>query len=349
MNNQRTIINVVSGKGGTGKTLLTSVLADMLGNSGESEVLVIDLDVFVRGLTSLLYFYRSEKLHITNKGELSVSDIFVKKVSYAPSISEKLGISKYRSFEVFPAVSKINEILNFQDIVPNTRKEAKAIVSFILESIPKKYRFVILDSRAGYDELVAATHELSDVSICVEEQDSISRVTSDNLIAQLNANSDTPLFRLVNKGRGINSVEDLETTISSVTDLGIIPFDMDVLNSFGAKTFWDEISHSLYRAALARAWNRLSDKLELGIKLSTPRVSPIGNEKFESRFGMLGIKDRIFLLYGIMLSSLGFGYGLFGSELLNILERDPIRTASLLAGVIGVGLSFYVFLKGPKK
>ena len=47
------IINLVSGKGGTGKSLLTAVLGRALAREGLN-VLIIDLDIFVRGLTILL-------------------------------------------------------------------------------------------------------------------------------------------------------------------------------------------------------------------------------------------------------------------------------------------------------
>ncbi|MNC62134.1 hypothetical protein D3C75_1121260 [compost metagenome] len=124
------------------------------------------MDVFVRGLTSLLYFHRDEKLHIVEKDKLTVSDFFVKKIFYP---SENLGIVKYRSFDVLPAVHRIDQKLNFQDLAPNTKSEAKEILAALIRSLSDKYRYIILDSRAGYDELVAATHELSTISICVEE------------------------------------------------------------------------------------------------------------------------------------------------------------------------------------
>ncbi|MCK4794892.1 MAG: hypothetical protein KAV87_64780, partial [Desulfobacteraceae bacterium] len=186
--------------------------------------------------------------------------------------------------------------------------------------------------------------------ICVEEQDPISRVTSDNLIAQLSANSSTPLFRLVNKARGFATPDELEDSPRSVTDLGMIPFDMDVLNSFGTRSFWDEITHSLYRSALASVWNRLSAKLNLRVKLSPPRVSPMGNERLESRFGVLSWRDRIFFQYGLIIALIGFGYGLLGEDMFTSFMRDPIRTASMAMGIIGVAFAFSVFIKKqPKK
>ena len=248
-----------------------------------------------------------------------------------------------------PAVSRIDQLLNFQDLVPDNRDEAKRIVENLLSQIPDKYRFVILDSRAGYDELIAATHNLSHVSICVEEQDPISRVTADNLVAQLRRDSQTPLFRLVNKARGIKSEKDLEREARGVTDLGLIPFDMDVLNSFGSKDFWEEIARSLYRSALARAWNRLASKLQLGVELKPPRMSPVGSERLEARVGLLSWRDRVFLLYGLLIAVFGMTYGLFGRELIHLFSEDPLRLMGFVMGVVGLVFSFSVFLRtrGP--
>ncbi|MCI0560053.1 MAG: AAA family ATPase [Nitrososphaera sp.] len=339
------VINVVSGKGGTGKTLLACVLADMLGNTPDSKVLVIDLDFFVRGLTSLLYFHREEKLHITLEHELPVSSFFIQKRVDPNQNSDRVAIVKYRSFDVVPAVSRIDERLNYQDIGPDNKSEAKRVLQNLLGQLPPDYRFVFLDSRAGYDELIAATHELSDVSICVEEQDPISRVTADNLVAQLGQDAKTPLFRLINKARGIVSPKQLDTETKSITDLGLIPFDMDVLNSFGAKDFWEQVSRSLYRWALARAWNRLSAKLQLGVDIHLPRLSPVASERAEARIGMLAILERILFFYGLIIAASGILYGLWGRQLLYILSEDPTRLASLLMGFAGLGIALFAFLR----
>ena len=74
----RIIINVISGKGGTGKTLLTAVMAELLANAG-ADVLAIDMDVFVRGLTALLYFHKNEVINITKKNEWPISAFFKNK------------------------------------------------------------------------------------------------------------------------------------------------------------------------------------------------------------------------------------------------------------------------------
>lgn len=339
-----TVLNVISGKGGTGKTLLACVLADMLGNSSDTRVLVVDLDFFVRGLTSLLYFHQEERLTVSPQRELTVSDVFIQKRVTGFNPAERLAVIKYRSFDVLPAVSRIDALLNFQDLSPDNRTEATSILRNLLDHIPPGYRFIILDSRAGYDELIAATHELSDASLIVEEQDPISKVTADNLYNQLRSDSSPPIFRLVNKVRGIRFESQLQTA-RGVTDLGSIPFDMDVMNSFGSGTFWEDITRSLYRSALARAWNVLSGKLDLGVELRLPRVSPVASERLEAQLGIVSSKDRVILMYGFLLGIVGLGYGLFGREIVQAFREDPLRAISVGAGLIGVALTLSVYVR----
>ena len=341
---ERIIINVISGKGGTGKTLLSCVLADMLGNHPNAQVVIVDLDIFVRGLTSLLYFHQEERLRVADEDEYVVADFFVKKLTSVTMTHRPLAIKNYRSFGVVPAVGRIDETLDYPDISPNDLEQASMILQNILDHIPDRYRFVILDSRAGYDELIAATHKLSTVSVCVEEQDPISQVTADNLVAQLR-HSKIPVFRLINKARGIKSERDLDRETRNIGDLGVIPFDMDVLNNFGSKHFWDEIARSLYRSAAARVWNRLSAKMRFDVELTPPRISPVGNEALETYIGMLSTRDRVFFLYGIFIGVCGITYGFFGSNLIRMLKEEPFRLVMFMMGIIGILFSLVAFLR----
>ena len=337
------IINVISGKGGTGKTLLTAVIAEMLGNKG-ARVLVVDLDVFVRGLTVLLYFQKNESLKITKEDEWSVSDFF--KFKGNENYYKKIAISKYRSFDVFPSVASVDEVLNFKDIMPNSIEEANVILCSILESIPEKYEFVFFDSRAGYDELIAATHRISDFSLCVEEDDEISMVTSDNLIAQLKADTDKPILRIKNKTRQIQK----DNQSLGITFVGSIPFDTDVMNSFGTKSFWDDIGKSLYKDYLIKAWNSLAKKLELDTFLDNKRMSPIGNQKIEKSLSMLSSFNRILFIYGIILILLSFLLIFGGNDFWLKLLYDPTRMLGLIVSIFGVFLTMLsVVINNRKK
>lgn len=349
------IISVISGKGGTGKTLLTAVLADMLGNRGAS-ILIVDLDIFVRGLTSLLFYYKQEALALSKEGELTVSDFFLNKNLSQTNRSvdikqkDKLATSRYRSFDILPAVPSVDTLLDFNDISPDNRKAAEQIIKKILRQISKDYEIVIFDCRAGYDELIAAAHYLSDITISVEEDDVIARVTADNLVKQLQKVSQkTPLFRVTNKARNVKSEKDLDREIRKVTDLGSIPFDIDVMNSFGAHTFWDDISKTLYRTALARVWNRLNQKMELGLELPTYRFSAISSELLESRIGKLSFGERVFFVYGILMAIVGFTIVFIGYDRLRQVFLNPIEAVSLMIAFLGVFLTIYSVIKPGRK
>jgi septum site-determining protein MinD len=357
---QAKVINIVSGKGGTGKTLFSAILAEMLGNKG-IHTLVVDMDVFVRGLTALLYFQQGQSLRISQQKEWAVSDFFTKKESLLRGREKplKLSVHRYRSFDVCPSVPRIDELLNFNDVAPNTRDEALEILRLLLKVIPDEYRYVILDSRAGYDELISATHLVSDLSICVQEDDDISNVTANNLVRQLERDSEilkreeqteSVIFRVINKARHIKTLKDLERYGGfGVTYLGAIPFDMDVMNSFGEKTFWEDISKSLYKTAVARIWNMLSTRMDFKDELLVPRISPFASESFESKFGFITLRNRVVFVYGIILGFLGIIFGIFGTNIVREALYNPVQAFSLAIGVLSLILAFLSVLKGQAK
>lgn len=338
------IINIVSGKGGTGKTLLSAVLADILGNAGKM-VLVIDLDIFVRGLTTLLYFQKNESLKVIESDNLSVSDFLIKEFRD----DKELSISRYRCFDVLPSVDSVDKILNYRDIMPNSIKKTKDILFFLLSKINLKYDYdyIFLDSRAGYDELVAAAHEVSDFSICVEEDDNISMITSENLIAQLKNDSKKPVLRIKNKVR--KHLQEEYNISLGISFIGDIPFDTDVMNSFGTESFWEDINKSMYKEALINVWNSLAKKMDLDIQIKNKRISPLISKKFEKRLSMLSTINRIIFLYGIVITLLSFFIATNGADFLKDILADPIRQLSLFMGIFGVFLISYSIIRNNRK
>jgi len=342
------IINVTSGKGGTGKTILCAILADLLGNSGV-RVLLVDLDFFVRGLTSLLYFHKKEALFLADEKQLTVSDLFINKYNRKKDfLVSELGISRYRSFDVLPSVSRIDELLNYKDIMPDDRDIAIKTIDGLISKIPDVYDLIILDCRSGYDELISGIHIRSSLTICVEEEDQISKVTSDNLVKQLQNDSKTPLFRLINKARNLETDKDLELANRGINEIGPVPFDMDVLKSFGEPDFWERINRSLYKAGVIKAWNRLCTKMSLNYELKDTRISPLPFKSVENILSLFGGYDRILIFYGVIIAFLGFGLALTGRELFYFMREDPLRMAGFLGGILGVLIVLIALLKSKK-
>jgi septum site-determining protein MinD len=341
-------INVVSGKGGTGKTLLCTILAELLGNQNIS-VLVIDMDIFVRGLTALLYFHKGESLRLSNDDELTISDIFYNDRFYR---KDKLAIHKYRSFDIVPAVSRIDQIFDLEKEMIFDFGHNDEIFNKIKELIPKdKYDYVFLDCRAGYDSLVSTIHENSDLTICVQEEDDISEVTANNLIRQLERDSSRKtIFKLINKTRNAKTIEELEKKQrKGIASIGYIPFDMDVLNSFGERSFWEDISRSLYKAAVAESWNKLALKAELKHNLYFKRYSPLGSDNVEKLLGVLGQSDRLLAFMGLMLGIMGIIYSFLGHHILYLLNDRPDLLISVIVSMFGFTLFIFSFLHKKKK
>jgi septum site-determining protein MinD len=339
-------INVVSGKGGTGKTLLCTILAELLGNQNVN-VLILDMDIFVRGLTALLYFQKGESLKLTSGHELSISDIFYPEKPF----EGKLAIHKYRSFDICPAVERINQIFDSEREMISDYKHNNMSFHRIMDLIPQdQYDYVFFDCRAGYDSLVSAIHERSDMTICVQEEDDISEVTANNLIRQLERDSSRKtIFKIVNKARNIKTYDDLERKKSQgLSFLGYIPFDMDVMNSFGEKSFWDDISRSLYKSAAAETWNRLAAKGELKHTLHYKRYSPLINDTFERPFGFLSSPDRVFALMGLMLGLMGLLYTVLGKDLIYIINMRPDQLISFIITFVGFAMFLFSFLRRRK-
>ncbi len=360
------IINVISGKGGTGKTLLTAVLADSLGKAG-SNILVIDLDIFVRGLTTMYYYQNDQCDTLVTEDELSVSDIFLER---DVSSSKKMSIKMYnnRSFQIVPAVKEISQTYQFHDIMPNTISEALDIIGCILDKVQRQdttLDYIFLDSRAGYDEVVAAAYLLSTYSVCVDEEDNISLVTADNLVDQFkNLNNDKIKNILKEKGisteldrrrvyRLRNKTRDYDTSISmGVNFLGFIPFDVDVMRNFGSKQFWNEITKTLYMEGTCKVWNSLAKKQNLSPILNYSHPSSVGSKEIEKRLSSLPTLSRMGYLYGFFLLVLGALLIFTQSGLWEaIFKGDPYIIIGLLVSLLGIFLlvTSVVNLTGLKK
>ena len=210
----KTIVNIASGKGGTGKTMLTAVLAATLSDKTKKSILVVDMDIFVRGLSSMYYHECDQSLELLpDKNLLSVTDFFTKKTIWERSW-RKLGILEYngytffsKPFSIMPAVHTIDEEYEFQSIMPNSVNSAVEPIAHLLHMLRQntEFDYIFLDNRAGYDELVAASYLLSDFTICIDEDDPISKITSDLLVKQLRSSPEKYKSYLENTSAKVNA------------------------------------------------------------------------------------------------------------------------------------------------
>ena len=179
------VISVVSGKGGCGKSLLTAVLGQTLAKEG-ARVLLVDLDIFVRGLTVLLHKFRrpSKKTF----GEITTSEIFGVFESDSENrlpetISlEKLRVQRFLECDVLPAVRDLGEPLDYDDKDLSNEGFGIARLEELLDSLKYEYDYIFLDNRAGMDSLVGASCKVSNIVLAVAEDDDVGRLTNINLV-----------------------------------------------------------------------------------------------------------------------------------------------------------------------
>jgi septum site-determining protein MinD len=250
------VINIISGKGGTGKSLITAVLGRLIAQEGAS-VLLVDLDLFVRGLTNFFYLYKKEQRKITSFQ--TVADIF----GFTNDVNSNSILKFERFYEVdfLPAVSEIEELLSY--------KNDDKLESFRAKELFKRLRkedfdYIFVDNRAGVDGLILTSCEMADISISVTESDPVSRTTNDNLLRHIKSFSKVKVYTIFNKFRNIKTIEDYRMNASEIRSdfevAGKIPFDVDLFENFGNPNFWDEINSTKFTFGLAESWNKISKR-----------------------------------------------------------------------------------------
>ena len=102
------------GKGGTGKSLLSAVSRSTLGTGRRKSVLLVDLDVFVRGLTYFFYTFRQERRILTDGWV--VADVLSERREGdgTHSRADNAGVTRFFEVELLPAVADIEEQLVMQ-------------------------------------------------------------------------------------------------------------------------------------------------------------------------------------------------------------------------------------------
>ncbi len=250
------IINIVSGKGGTGKSLISALLGRLLGQEG-ANVLLVDFDLYVRGLSHMYYLFIKERRVISEKNK-TISDLY--DISFFNPTGRTLAIKRFFEADLLPAVSEIDEQLRYLDMSSNNVTLTKNIMKRI-KSLAE-YDYILLDNRAGVDEIIISTCLGSDTIISVSEADPIAQTTNNNLLRHLAEYKTGKVYTIINKDKFLKTIQDYEITLNKIRSdffvLGHIPFDADLFDAFGTETFWDVAGSTKFAFALAESWNKLA-------------------------------------------------------------------------------------------
>ena len=316
---QPLLINVVSGKGGTGKSLLCALLGRLLAQEG-ARVLLVDFDLFVRGLSHFHYRYIKERRRITDAR--SVADYF--ELGARVDVPDTLAKERFFEVDLVPAVSEIEEHVNYLEVAADTIKKAKRILNRLRDE--EEYQYVLIDNRAGVDEIIIETSRVADISISVAESDPISRTTNDNLLRHLSTSRVGKVYTIINKVKYLRSFEEYEAAVERISGdfdvIGQIPFDLDLFETFGTARFWEHANSTKYGYGLAETWNRIARRENLKTVIDMDRFPRSSIWKRSRQFPMfLSSADRVSVLMGMVMLIGYWAYDswVFGFELKDML------------------------------
>ena len=351
-------ISIISGKGGSGKSLLTATLGRAIAREGKN-VLLVDFDIFVRGLTIMLFSYQKPSKDGDSYTTSDLLGVFEKERNKKqPDDYYKKGFYIQRFFEcdVLPSVRNISHPLDYSDRDLGDKDFCKKVLDKLIKEMKGKYDYILIDCRAGMDSLVAAACEASDFVLSITEDDEISRQTNANVTKFLQyKQSVSTIFNVLNKARSIKSYHDIKERFKQreeFSTLGVIPFDIDIMEDFGSNKFWTTITETLYFRALIDVWNNLSKFESIQeISLSKYKFPPkIFMNPSQGRFSS---GERILRLYSvtfIMVGIFSWIYGKYRFE--NLSTLDLISIISIGVGVLALIFStsgFKNFLKFTKE
>jgi len=258
----------ISGKGGVGKTLLSSLLAKIFAESGYS-VLAIDADPD-SNLAATLGFPRAEE--ITPISEMS------------ELIEERTGAKPGEIAPFYKLNPKVDDIPEKYSVKHNGIRlmvmgrikrggtgcycaEGSLLQALLAHLLIARNEVIILDMEAGIEHLGRATAQAVDKLIVVVEPGRRSLETA-HRIKQLAKDIGLPNIAVVgNKIRSQSDKEFLRTSLSGFEFLGFIPYDQALVDADQANLPLLDSSQSIvaavkdiYRALLSSVDNKIKTK-----------------------------------------------------------------------------------------
>lgn len=217
-------LSLLSGKGGSGKTVIALSMCKVLKEAG-LKVLLVDCDIATHGAT---YFFESE-LEPKKGSIISISQLLRGEPLRGAPLLTKAG------FYFIPSTLRAAEIEDnsISDPALNIRNKLSNLDNF-LANRTMDYNAVIFDCQAGYSPLTKWVAKVSKRNLIVLETDAVSSTALRVLFLQIG-----PKLQRYNTWQVFNKLSEEERAIYEKVSGGIlfpnlppIPFDWQVKASF---------------------------------------------------------------------------------------------------------------------
>lgn len=238
-----TVITLISGKGGVGKTALTASVGKMLALM-QYKVLMVDSDLITHGLTFLLGFdaKKAGLLEIYNSfKDFTTYSVAKKKARAKEMIAEFVG--RFGREEI----CKISENLDFvQSTSIPSKKYSQQVTSesegitYVLANLLSKYiesceyDYILIDTQAGSVFTTRNATSISDKVVTIMEPDPVATYATENVVGELKDVLPMDSFYVINKlsVEEVSAYQAIENFLKILRHLPPIPFDFEVRRAF---------------------------------------------------------------------------------------------------------------------
>ena len=206
----KTVIAVVAGKGGTGKTSFTTLTGMALAQLGK-KTLLLDCDIGLRNLD--LY------LGVSDRALMDFTDVIAGRTTLAQAVVRH---------PLYPNLYLLTAPVSFGVRLPSKREMQR-----LIDEIRRHFDFCLIDAAAGIGEAFALATCCADRAVVVTTNDPSSLRDAQRTVMELHRFPSGYLHLVVNRVRR-KLLQSLHTTIDDAIDaaglplLGVIPEDENV-------------------------------------------------------------------------------------------------------------------------
>ncbi|MGE0683624.1 MAG: AAA family ATPase [Candidatus Binatia bacterium] len=275
-------LTLCSGKGGVGKTLLTTTLARIIQKETNGNVLLVDLDVTVRGLTLLTFQnkYALDQVPVSfvdclSRGSGEDTGVFEElRKNLFPNGGDEASPSLYQRLDkifVLPSSTE-SERLDWAQLAQVDLERAieklSQVQSLVRDAANPSY--LIFDTHAGLGNLSLAATTLSDLNLIVLEEDDVSWRSALNMLLEITElkkqrHGGSRSYFLANKvGAKLSEVSGKLKAFSFLPPVPYDPWMQKLFSHATAATLEKEFEHSdFFRFVHSQVWQEIATILGL--------------------------------------------------------------------------------------